>query len=263
MIWRKVNEDAPVKNFGLAVYNDRVILVGGLTKEGRISKDIYALYEEDGEVWKPGLVKPMKQSRDNPAVAVSREYLITMGGTSTGFIGAFLSPLNTIDIYNGEEWRSTQATFDHFADAMQCFISSGYLYTLNSDGWKIRYCDVNVLTGRMSSRKKVNIWQSISRDIPYAHSCVFVYDDTLFAISGAASDGSLYGYDPDNDRWKRVPCTHKTLPAIRNATCLTIGDKQLFLCGGHIDMFNSATKVSFTLAIGTCTSTENSDQFNN
>ena len=247
--WKKINNDAPFKNYGLAIYDKKLTIVGGSDAVGRLSKKAL-VYDEDNDTWDPDMIKKeMSRPRENPAVATTDKYLIAMGGTST-VIGLFLTPLSTIEVYDGNGWSIAKASLQRPGDTMQSFVQDGFLYVLNSDGWTARYCSVNALIDSLKAKKKAkNLWHSIPRDVPHTRSCVFVWDHTLLAISGAGSDGLQYAFDPNLLKWNRIKC-RGALPAIRNATCLWVGPKQLFLCGGNIDMFTDSSKASFMLLVG-------------
>ena len=248
--WKKLDKDAPYKNYGLAMYRGKLTIVGGSDVEGRLSKSVM-VYDEENNKWNPDIIKAMSRPRENPAVAATDAHLIAMGGTSTKVVGLFLTPLNTIEIYDGEKWSLASTSLQRPGDTMHCFIQDGFLYVLNSDGWTARYCNISALINSSkpeNKKKKTSLWRSIPRDVPHTRSCVFVWENTLLAISGAGSDGLQYAFDPKTSRWNRIKC-RGSLPAIKNATCLWVGSDQLFLCGGNIDMFTDASKASFMLNV--------------
>lgn len=252
--WIKLDQDAPVKNYALASYQNQLVLVGGSDLEGKISSQVL-VWNESNNVWDSEMITKMTHSRENPAAIGYDKYLIAMGGTSTSLQGLIVTTLKNIEIYENESKQWSQAaSLPRPGYMVQCIKEDGYLYILNSDGWTIRFCHLPSLIKTAKKLKIKNLWKEIHRDVPHTRSCVSVFGDNLLAVAGAGSDGSIYAYEPSKKnpsqgQWKKVAC-NGFLPAIKNAYCLPVGTREMFLCGGDIDMFTEAPRTSFTLVIG-------------
>ena len=251
--WIKLDQDAPVKNYALACYQDQLVLVGGSDLEGKISSQVL-VWKEGKNEWDSDTIHKMGHSRENPAAIGYGMYLIAMGGTSTSLQGLFVTTLKNIEIYDSKQW-SQAASLPRPGYMVQCIEEDDYLYILNSDGWTIRFCHLPSLISTAKNKSKVkHLWKEIHRDVPHTRSCVSVFGNNLLAVAGAGSDGSIYAYEPSKKNpsqghWKKVAC-NGFLPAIKNAYCLPVGTREMFLCGGDIDMFTEAPRTSFTLVIG-------------
>lgn len=263
-IWIKLDQDAPVKNYALACYQEQLVLVGGSDLEGKISSQVLVWNEGNNE-WDSEMIKKMTNSRENPAAIGYGMYLVAMGGTSTSLQGLFVTTLKNIEIYDNvsKQW-SQAASLPRPGYMVQCIQEDGYLYILNSDGWTIRFCHLASLISTAKNKSKIkNLWKEIQRDVPHTRSCVSVFGNNLLAVAGAGSDGSIYAYEPSKKNpsqghWKKVAC-NGFLPAIKNAYCLPVGKREMFLCGGDIDMFTEAPRTSFTLVIGVRSSSMEED----
>ena len=227
------------------------MLLGGSSNDGSVSREVLVFRNNE---WCSDVIPNMIESRENGSAVGSGIYLMALGGTSTKLIGIMIANLSSIEIYVGVEkkWSKASASLPRSGCMLQCFIHDGYLYLLNPDGWTARYCNVGELIASIQKenrRKSFKIWKSLGRDLPHTRSCIFVYDNTLLAISGAGSDGAVYAYDPSSSgHWKKISCTG-SLPAIQSATCLAVGHQKLFLCGGSIDIFTDLSKASFSLRV--------------
>ena len=236
---------APVRNYAMANYEGQLVLVGG-TKNNVASNDIYCFDEVKGE-WLNDVIAPLKTPRENAIAIDHLKNLIILGGTRPKLFG---STLKSIEVYCGisKQWF-VGPDLPRAGFVLQCASAKGFLYLLYPDGWTIRYCSLNQLVKiALNGYEQEGLWMSINRNVPYTRCSLAVYNDTLLALAGAGSDGHIYAYYPKDERWKRVSCLG-SLPAIKNASCLHVGQTELFLCGGDIDMMHQTSQAGYLLMV--------------
>ena len=237
---------APLKNYAIASYKSQLVLVGG-TNNNTVSGDVYC-YDEENRSWLNDIICPLKRARENAVAIGHLNYLIVLGGVGTK-VRFFTNILKSIEVYCGRsrEWyQGPNLPREGFV--LQCISASNHLYILHPDGWTIRYCSLDQLVRGATSGGTHVVWQSINRSIPYTRCSIAVYNDTLLTLAGAGSDGNIYAYYPVDKKWWRVQCV-RSLPAIKNASCLQLGTTELFLCGGDIDMMNQTSQAGYLLTV--------------
>ena len=131
---------------------------------------------------------------------------------------------------------------------LQSVAQDGFLYILSSKGWMLQYCSLADLVRSSEVMLKENLWKSIARSVPHSRCCIAVFNNTLLAIAGAESGGSIYAFNPKHTRWQKI-ISHNSLPAIKNACCLPVGVKDLFLCGGDIGLMADAPQSAYSLTL--------------
>ena len=250
---------APVRNYAIVNYEGRLTLVGG-SCDHVLSKNVYC-YDEVARSWSKDEIPPIKTPREN-AIAVSHmKHLIVMGGVTSKAI-FFADILKSIEVYcdkfGTKQWINGP-DMPRPGFVLQYASAQDHLYLLHPDGWTIRYCSLDHLVkATLNQTKDRGLWKSITRSIPFTRCSLTVYDNTLLTVAGAGSDGHIYAYYPKNEKWERVSCLG-SLPAIKNGSCLQVGQFELFLCGGDIDMMNQTSQAGYLLAVEEPTSNDGDD----
>ena len=244
--WRMLPA-APCKNYALVNYLGQLVLVGG-SNNAKICSEVYVWLLQQ-EKWCGDRITAMSVPRENAAAVEYGKYLLVMGGM-TPLLKMFTKLLDSIEIYDCDtkQWQMA-ANLPRPGYMIHCFSEDSFLYILHSDGWAIRYCSLEWLI--QTANVKLNsrgLWKVVDRNVPHTRSSMCVYNSSLLTVAGAGSNGHIYTFDPRDEKWKRVNCTG-SLPAIKNAFCLRVGQKELFLCGGDIDMISKSSQTAYSIFI--------------
>ena len=241
--------ETPVEKYAIASYQGQLVIVGGSTTAGSVHVSGQVYCYKDGE-WSDRVIPAMNVPREN-AIAVGFEnYLIVLGGV-TFKAGIFTNILKSTEIYwdKSKKWYMGP-DLPRQGFLMQCVSADRYIFLLHPDGWTIRYCSLDQLVRvAMMGDSPKGLWHSLEKSVPYTRCSLVVYDNTLLTLAGAGSNGHVYAYNPKETKWVRVHCTDSTLPAIKNSCCLRVGQQELFVCGGDIDMMNQTSQAGYLLTV--------------
>ena len=246
-IWETLPE-APVKNYCMVDYQSQLVLAGGFNGVSLVS-DLYVYHEEERR-WSNNDIPPMQIPREKATAASFGKYIVILGGSIHRMWGFGSSSLKSVEVYDGvtRQWYNGP-DLPRAGCLMQSACADEFLYLLNPDGWTIRYCSLNLLVDTaVRSGSREGIWQTVGRSVPYTCCSLTVYNQTLITLAGAGSDGHVYAYNPKNKKWEKIECS-VSLPAIKNACCLQVGQKELILCGGDIDMMNKTARTGYYLCV--------------
>ena len=271
-----INSDyLDVHDFGLAVVNEQLVVVGGETDErsttsgrqisarddddeyGKVHKKVSSdivMFDLNkayyGSVWWYGHFPPMSKPRKQPAAIGMKQYLVVAGGQLHG------EPLRLVEVLNAKSkvWSQVRSLPEPVR-SLTAAICGNQLYFLGGIGRSgstrsVFTCPVeSVKKVCHSSRKKLE-WQKAC-DTPLFRSSCLVYNDELFAFGGRTStyrpSSNIYHYDSSLDSWKLVD---QQLPTPRSmCIALTIKSK-LVVIGGLVQDDEPADIIE----IGTCIS---------
>ena len=198
-----------VHDFGLAVVNEELVIVGGETDQRKvypnspsplpitacsswvpekISSDIAVLdLNRDHFGWQYGYFPPMSKPRKYPAALCVEQYLVVAGGEGDDHeLLGFVEVLNT----ESEVW-SQVTSLPEPVRSLATALCGNQLYFLgcfnnNGSSHSVFTCPVeSIKEACPSSRKKIE-WQKAC-DTPLFRSSCVVYNDELFAVGGRTS----------------------------------------------------------------------------
>ena len=214
----------PSTRFGLAVVNDLVTAVGGISSSGR---PINRLYSFSGGKWEK-IFPAMPNKRYLPAVVTAQGYLIAAGGKE------WRGVVSTVEVMNMDtlEWYTAASLPEpvYHASATVC---EGRLYILggkskNGATRAVFTCTLDSLlrschppSQTPTNTSESSIWQRVA-DVPVVDSTFATLNGRVMAVGGKASEYSsttdVHMYDTDSDSWPVVGCT-----PTRHSECLVVG----------------------------------------
>ena len=208
--WSKLPE-CPQRNFGLAVINNLLTAVGGLSS-GPFSHT-NRLVSFNGSKWVT-IFPPMPTKRYWPAVISAQNYLIAAGGRGVA------EALSTVEVMNiaTREWYTAASLPEPVYD-MSATVCGGRLYLLG--GYKSITPTCAVFTCTLDSllhschppsqspphTNEAGVWQRIA-DVPMVWSTCTTLNGRVLAVGGRDSHGTrtadVYMYNADSDSWLLV-----------------------------------------------------------
>ena len=246
--WEALPE-APVKNYAIANYQGQLVIVGG-ANGSTLSGSVYCY--DDGQ-WLDRNIPAMNLPRENAIAVGFDKHLIVMGGVSSKVGGLLTSVLKNVEVY-WEQLRQwyTGPDLPRQGLLMQSASADRHLYILHPDGWTVRYCSLDQLVNAAKNGCCPELlWHKLEKRVPYTRCSLAVYNNTLITLAGAGSDGHVYAYNPRENTWTRLICSEPslTLPSIKNACCLQVGQLELFLCGGDIEIMNQTGQAAYQVTV--------------
>ena len=260
-----------VHDFGLAIVNEQLVVVGGETDLQKIAKQVsgrgYALFQrQPGAVlpyvrvldlnkahrgWQYDIFPAMLNPRKQPAVIYMKPYLVVAGGQLDGELLSLVEVLNT----ESKVW-SQITSLPEPVRSLTTALCGNQLYFLggfdsNGSTCSVFTCSVESIKEFCDgSIERAVVWQKAC-DTPLFRSSCVVYNDELFAVGGRTStyrpSSDIYCYDSSIDSWKLVD---QQLPTPRSLPiALTIKNK-LVVIGGLVQDDEPTDIVE----IGTCIS---------
>ena len=263
--WRKLPQ-CPQRNFGLAVVNNFLTAVGGLSMDGEHTNRLVSF---NGSKWVK-IFPPMPTRQYWPAVISAQNHLIAVGGWG---VGGFLSTVEVMNI-GTREWY-TAASLPEPVQLMSATICGQRLYLMG--GWNkndnstraVFTCTLDSLfhschrpSQTPSHTNEAGVWQRIA-DVPMCYSTCTTLNGRLLAVGGEDSSGihtaDVYMYDDESDTW---PCVGHMSKA--RSRCLVVGLKNCIIAvGGYVSMLTmtSAVEVGYLQLSGGCKVIKVASQF--
>ena len=242
--WSELPE-CPQSDFGLAVVNNLVTAVGGMS--GGLTS---CLSSFSGGEWVT-VFPPMPTKRCLPAVISAQNYLIVAGGWG---VGGRLSTVEVMDM-NTLEWY-TAASLPEPVYHMSATVCGGCLYLLGGRDKNynpthavfictldslIRSCHPPSQTPPHTS--EATVWQRVA-DVPVRESTCTTLNGRVLTVGGWDSHNNstpaVHMYNPDSDSWLVLG----NMPTAQS-WCLVVGLRDCIMAvGGYIPRFGSCATVN-------------------
>ena len=246
-----------VHGFGLGQLSGELLTVGGLARDGAITKKVYR-YKPESQQWEEFL-QPMPTARYQLTVVSAQSALIACGGAND-FNGV---PCTTVDVYTTEtsQWHTTDPL------PVPCWMMSSsiinntaYLLgggtTDNKAKKTVQYAPVASLIQRATSRPQQSAgaarqdstssaWKTL-RDTPLVLSAAASLGGMLLAVGGVddtSTLSSVHVYSPATSTWIRVPSGDLPEPRCF-CNAVELAGNRLLVVGG-IDQDEKRTNTVF------------------
>ena len=276
-----IEESLHVHDFGLAVVNEQLVVVGGETDQTKryrsISHDFRSRRQRSGarklEVidseivlpyigmldlnkahygWQCGYFPEMPKPRKQPAVICMKQYLVVAGGQDGEY-----ELLSLVEVLNTESKVWSQVTnLPEPVRSLTAALCDNQLYFLGGIGSDGSTCSVfkcpveSIKEFCDGSIEKAVKWQNVC-DTPLFRSSCVVYNDELYAVGGRTStyrtSSDIYCYDSNLDSWILV---NQQLPTARSM-CIAAATKNKLVVIGGLVQDDEPTDIT---EIGTCIS---------
>ena len=245
--WSKLPE-CPQSDFGLAVINNLLTAVGGLSS-GLFSYT-NRLVSFNGSKW-VRVFPPMPTKRYWLAVIGAQSYLIAAGGLGEGGV------LSTVEVMNiaTREWY-TAASLPESVFDMTVTVCGGRLYLLG--GYSTHAVFTRTLDSLLHSchppsqtpphTNEAGVWQRIA-NVPMERSTCTTLNGRVLAVGGEDSHDTrtadVYMYNANSDSWPLVG--HMSTA---RSQCLVVGLRDCIIAVGGWDL--SSVEVGYLQLSGGC-----------
>ena len=242
----------PQSNFGLAVINNLLTAVGGLSS-GVFSGDYTNRLVSFNGSKCVTIFPPMPTKRCWPAVISAQNYLIAAGGMRVGRRVVEAEALSTVEVMNSaiREWY-TAASLPEPVYLMSATVCGGRLYLLgglykNMNPTQVVFtCTLDSLlhschppSQTPPHTNEAGVWQCIA-DVPMMWSTCTTLNGRVLAVGGSYSHytriADVYMYNADSDSWPLVG--HKSRA---RKMCLVVGLRDCMIAVGGFYTFLTAT----------------------
>ena len=231
--------ECPQYDFGLAVVNNLITAVGGVS-DGWYTNH---LSNYGGGEWVT-VFPPMPTKRSNAAVISAENYLIAAGGKGVG--GALstveVMDMNTLKWYTAASLPEPDCNMSATVCGRRLYLLGGYdtnnhstraVFTCTLDSL-IRSCHPPSQTPPHTS--EASVWQRVA-DVPVRRSTCTTLNGRVLAVGGRDSLGNptaaVHMYNPDSDSWLVLG----NMPTARYL-CLVVGLRDCIIAvGGHTGYF--------------------------
>ena len=243
---------SPMKWFGLVVFGEQLVVVGGKEVEAReTSTNKLAVWDKKSSSWTFPF-PPMLAARTSPTVFSYKSYLVAAGG-KRGVLDY------NIEIFDSEAMQWFQApSLPQQCHPHTSLIHNGSWYLLSGT---LLQADMETLIQQakeysrkiyshsLPERSFKSVWQSMERP-PVSTFRIAMICDHIIVFSPtqhSSSTFTVHAYIPEanpSNRWKNIG---KLPAACVNASCFPAPSGELFLIGGDgwdLDYSNKVFKVS-------------------
>ena len=233
--------DVPSKYYGLTVYQDQLVMVGGEVGPQQCTNNIWT--SDKGANWRLSL-PPMPTKCRSPRAVGTSECLVVAGGTVHSrqqlSVGSVTTALTKSSVYVqvGGEWH-TLSSLPRAFHAYSCITIHNGNLCINRSGGTGLCCKLSVLlealrSGADSKDANSELWRSFNS---WANICSMAsFEGHLFALhftrgcSVVRSRGLACVFSPFTNRWSHVVDTPQSL-YLGAATLLSSGGRELVLVG--------------------------------
>lgn len=212
--WEKL-PDTPSRYYGLATYNSKLALVGGLiggeVVQTKILKNSYldepkvtnkVWLSGDGMKWKQSL-PPMPTARHSPLATEieNSQCLVVVGGH--GLIGGSDKALDVVEVLVQDQWATVQPLpHAYYLASCKPVIHGGKLYILTREDTVILQCKLSALLEAAHENATFNLWQVLI--ISHTFHLLASFGQRLVAIETSSSISCdnpyvMYAYSPTDD----------------------------------------------------------------
>ena len=226
----------PTKSYGLTTYRSQLVLVGGKdpTNLGCVTNWLWVLDEEHH--WTQPL-PPMPTKHCGASAVGVGDHLIVAGGLNDD-----LDPVDTVQIYDGHEWRMAQS-LPKACYFMKSVLCKGNWYLAGGVGQSrmVFHTSVESLIATTNSEEsKATSWEKLP-NVPLLKSALLVFRNQLISVGGGdPCSASIYAYISYTDSWVQVA----DLPIVCYSTCvLDLPSGELMMLGGVTDEIWSISHV--------------------
>ncbi len=223
----------PTRRYALAVYQDHLVLAGGLLLSGTVTDQLWLTDKQQHTFVQT--IPPMNTPTYGATAITTEEHLIIAGGDDEN------SYLTTVQIYSGNQWalaqplpvRNSRITCTFLNDTH--YLIGGFTY---HQGKKVFYTSLPALLGSVHQPKTPQestptVWNALT-DAPLILSSIAILRSELVSIGGndhCSTSSSLHMYLRYTHEWEEMEAT---LPQPLHSTCsITLPTGELMVIGGQ------------------------------
>ena len=220
--------DTPTYWYGLTIYDDHLVLVGGMEYPShRLTNKIWLLQSlgEDGrEEWKEDAIPPMPSRRHSVSAVGYDKLLLVAGG-----IDENNQHIDIVELYQLGQWRSTTPLPRPCSDMSSTVTGSHVVFAGGQgQGREVYHCSVDTI------KSKTLQWERLA-DAPLEYSSIITLNGVLLAIGGRAGSSesaAMFGFSVHTRSWHHF--FDLPLPLSSTSTAV-IPTGQIVAVGGETD----------------------------
>ena len=221
--------DTPTYWYGLTIYDDHLVLVGGREDlSSRVTNKIWLLQSlgEDGrEEWKEDAIPPMP-SRRYGVSAVGYDKLLLVAGGRDESDG---QDMKTVELYQLGQWRSTTPLPRPCSWMSSTVMGSHVVFAGGrGQGNEVYHCSMDTI------KSKTLQWERLA-DAPLENSSIITLNGVLLAIggyTGSSLSAAMFGFLAHTRSWHHF--FNLPLPLYSTSTAVT-PTGQIVAVGGRTD----------------------------
>ena len=225
--------DTPTYFYGLTIYDDHLVLVGGREYlSHRITNKIWLLQSlgEDGrEEWKEDAIPSMPSRRYGISAVGYDKLLLVAGGKDENY-----QPMKTVELYQLGQWRSTTPLPRPCSDMSSTVMGSHVVFAGGQgQGNEVYHCSVDTI------KSKTLQWERLA-DAPLKYSSIITLNGVLLAIggrTGSSESAAMFGFFSHTRSWHHF--FDLPLPLYSTSTAV-IPTGQIVAIGGRTDSSRSS-----------------------
>ena len=190
--WEMLN--TPTAWYSLTAYHSQLVLVGGVDSSTRMcTNKLWALNEQ--QRWSQPF-PPMQTNRFGASIVSIGDHLIVAGGCGD-------DPLNTVEVYNGHQWKKGQPL------PKPCYwvrstLYKGNFYLPGGMSREIIFTSLESLIATTHSDQGIeqtSVWKYLP-DVPQIWSSLVTFQSHLMAVGGQYPQSSaLHAYSHYTNSW--------------------------------------------------------------
>ena len=219
--WEQIK--SPTIWSALAIYQERLVLVGGQDPFTRTPTNQLWVMEDEGTWTQP--LPPMPTPRWGASVATIHNHLIVAGGMSIQE-----EYLDVVEVYNGQQWVTAQSLPRACCDMKSAILSGNwYLVGGRDQGREVFCASLESLVASTQSEVTEGVWKTLP-EVHHESSSTAVWEGRLMAIGGGASESDVLSYSPHTQSWVKVG----DLPVTLDSVCtIVLPTEELLVVGGY------------------------------
>ena len=225
--------DTPTYRYGLTIYDDHLVLVGGEEyPSNRVTNKIWLLQSlgEDGrEEWKEDAIPPMPTRRSGVSAVGYDKVLLVAGGEDKNY-----QPMKTVELYQLGQWRSTTPLPRPCSFMSSTVMGSHVVFAGGrGQGRGVYCCSVDTI------KSKTLQWERLA-DAPLKYSSIITLNGVLLAIGGrtrSSESAAMFGFSAHTRSWHHF--FNLPLPLSSTSTAV-IQTGQIIAIGGWSDSLYSS-----------------------
>ena len=225
--------DAPTYWYGLTIYDDHLVLVGGREYPSiRLTNKIWLLQslgEDSREEWKEDAIPPMPSRRFGVSAVGYHELLLVAGGQDENY-----QHTDLVELYQLGQWRSTTPLPRPCSDMSSAVMGSHVVFAGGQgQGREVYCCSVDTITSKTLQ------WERLA-DAPLEYSSIITLHGVLLAIggrTGSSESAAMFGFSAHTRSWQHF--FNLPLPLSTTSTAV-IPTGQIVAVGGFSGLLISS-----------------------
>ena len=239
--------------FGMAVVNNQLVLVGGMSPSTHQMTNVLGLWDERSQTWTHPF-PAMPTARDLLSVISYQEWLVTAGGRDG--IGSCLNKVELLDTLSGQWYEGSPlpkvcSDMSSAISGNMWYLSGGYsVASPKRPGDEARYSEdesdvfgvsLDVLISQAVSQsagttspRTPSPWQTLT-ELPVTLSTALIIRGSLLTVGGVDST-AIHLYQPSRRSWVKVGDlpTHQ-----EQCACIVLSSGEIFVAGGRSGLFST------------------------